>query len=1247
MAQSDPSPLLDSDIQLLRCWNGTVPQPEPRCVHDLVQEQTRGYPDSLAVCSWDGELTYHELDSLSSQLAHRLVDIGTTAEQIVPLCFEKSQWAVVSMIAVLKAGAAFTFIDPSHPMDRMQSIIQDTDATLLLASPSVISLFASKPKPFKNIIEVTTTLVESVDISQCPPLPMVRPNDAAVVLFTSGSTGRPKGIVQEHSTAAFCAQTCARVYDIHPGCRVLQWAAYCFDMSVIDMLMTLVGGGCVCIPSEEMRLNSLAGTMRQMKVGCSVMTPSVAQIIKSAVLPDLRTLVLGGEAVSRDHLEGWSSNVRIINGYGPGEASICVAGDASIDCPSMIGKAISSVVWITDESSHKQLAPVGTIGEILIEGPLLARGYLNDPTKTALSFIEDPPWLFQFRKRSEKPIRLYKTGDLGRYNKDGLIEYMGRKDYQIKLRGQRIEPGDIEYHINKFWPTHEAIVVDAITRHGASGTCNLAAFVGYEGAKNMDQEVGTLTTVDGVRKEKLSSLLDDLHERLLSVLPTYMIPTYVIPLRFLPLTTSGKLDRKLLRSIGSRLRVEQLLVLGGSSQSYSEHGCDRTLEPMETRIAELWLKVLPTERLSISPNDSFFKLGGDSIHAMQLVAAAKAVNINLTTRMIFQHPTLTDLSSVALRATTVNGTAVHSTNGCALRPRKLGTLVGGMYCPEFDLDTAEIEDIEELPDLQSFMVVSGLLKTHGYINYFSFDLTGPLDTSRLAASCRMLVERHAILRTVFALYQAQVYQVVKKRYDPGFVYYSSHESTEALLASFCHLDQCCESRLGDNIVKILLVERGADKHTLFMRISHAQFDGVSLGILYRDLQMLYTKGVLDPAPRYIDWARASKRASSTEAEQYWRALLIGASMTNLFHYSRVPYRYVIDSRISTFVSFASVKEHGITIATLIKAAWAVVLAELSSNTDIVFGNAVSGRNLSVSGVDQVVGDCHNSVLVRARLDKAPTVLSLLNQIQDQLVAAIPYESIGYRKVIEKCTDWPRWTRFSTSVNHQNYTNAGQQYFRLGQAECRVSYNDLESDRRDIQIYSYPPNDDGLIQLEMKYSEKALATDTVRKILQRFGETLQRLSDNVNAPLSLLSSPIGRTTPLDIATVPHELACSKTELYPLPRLRTFQFAFSDPSAIVDKVWQSFGHLCEIDEVPGSRKLRDDEPFYHLRGDLVYATQFSAWYWQEGIDFSMEALLENPTRESQKALLSSTLLSKPRKDQTMYRKEVNGAAETTPL
>ncbi|KAL8748565.1 MAG: hypothetical protein Q9184_007213, partial [Pyrenodesmia sp. 2 TL-2023] len=632
MAHVVPGSISARDLLKLKEWNGEVPHPTPRCVHDLVGEQRRRLPSALAVESWDGALTYQSLDELSSRLAHHLRSLEATMETFVPLCFEKSMWAVVSMMAVLKAGAAFTFIEPSHPHDRIQCMLQATNAGILLTSGGVSPIFTKQNLSLKHIVEVTATLIDTIDMPAHVLLPKVEPNNAAVILFTSGSTGKPKGIVQEHGTAAFSAQTCAKTFGIGPGSRVLQWAAYCFDMSVIDMLMTLVGGGCICIPSEDARMNRLEVAMREMRVDCAAMTPSTAQILKSAVLPDLRTLVLGGEAVSREHLVGWPQQIRTINGYGPGEASVCVAGDALADCPGKIGKAVGSVVWIVDESSYHRLAPIGTIDELLIEGPLLARGYLNDPVKTAASFIEDPAWLEHFERRSGNATRLYATGDLGRYHADGSIEFMGRKDSQIKLRGQRIEPGDIEYHISQSLPGGAAVAVDLVAPGGGSAASQLAVFVGLDGARVSGRGSESIMAINLAEKEELILHRQGLQKKLSSVLPAYMIPSYVIPIKYLPLTASGKLDRKLLRQVGSGLPIEQLSSLSEAHESRRENlGDEQEFSEMQSSIAALWLQVLPKHPLEIRPNDHFFKLGGDSINAMQLVQAASKSNIRLTT----------------------------------------------------------------------------------------------------------------------------------------------------------------------------------------------------------------------------------------------------------------------------------------------------------------------------------------------------------------------------------------------------------------------------------------------------------------------------------------------------------------------------------------------------------------------------------------------------------------------------------------
>ena len=610
----------------------------------MIALRTTLQPDTVAIDSWDGQFTYQELDELSSRLAQPLNSLGIGLEEIVSLCFEKSKWAVVSMLAVMKAGAAFTFLEPSHPVDRILSILQDIQAKVLLTSPSVSCMFTTASVTVSHIVEVTKTSIDGIEFASCPNLPLVQPHNVAVILFTSGSTGKPKGIVQDQIRAAFSAQTCARAFGIRPTSRVLQWAAYCFDMSVIDILMGLAGGACVCIPSEEMRLNSLANAMREMSVSCAALTLSVARVLKSAYLPDLRTLIFGGEAVSREHLEGWQQHIRILNGYGPGEASVCIAGEAKSDCPGKIGTAIGSVSWIVQDEDYRILTPIGVVGELLIEGPLLARGYLNDPAKTAAGFVEDPPWLLHFRGKTEKATRIYRTGDLARYNYDGSIDFIGRRDNQLKLRGQRIEPGDIEANLRLCLPFRASVAVDLIVPTGTSMTPQLAAFVGLDTEEDDLNDDGPLTAVNINQRERVLPHLLGLKQRLSNSLPAYMIPAYAILLKRLPLTVSGKLDRKFLKNMGSCLSPHELLSLNTSPHLGENRNGGDELNAMQAKIAELWSNILGIHHRSLSPHENFFILGGDSVKAMQLVAAADTAGIRLTTAKIFQSPTLTGLS---------------------------------------------------------------------------------------------------------------------------------------------------------------------------------------------------------------------------------------------------------------------------------------------------------------------------------------------------------------------------------------------------------------------------------------------------------------------------------------------------------------------------------------------------------------------------------------------------------------------------
>ena len=453
------------DKEEISAWNAARPmnQDKETCVHHVIALQSRLRP---AVCSWDGDLTYEQLEKLSSRLAYHLLCLGITVETMVPVCFEKRLWTIVAVMAVMKAGGCFVSLDPSHPRQRLQNIIQQTQAPVVLTS-------RRQNWQIPGAMEVCE---ESLAKLPQPPREEwvnedLQPGAAVYCLFTSGSTGLPKGVVIEHG--AFCAASSARrdLLRLNSESRVLQFSSYSFDVSVEDILSTLMAGGCICIPSEEERLNDLSRTMRTMGVNFANLTPSVASLLRPEEVPDLKVLALGGEPMTEQHVLTWSDRVHLINFYGPTECSVTVFVNDFVTPldPTNIGRSVGCTGWIVQAENHNTLAPIGSVGELLIEGPVLARGYLHDVVKTKSAFIENPQWA-QIAKR------LYKTGDIVRYNSDGTMTYIGRKeDTQVKIRGQRVELGEIEHHLRTSIPDARTVAVDVLERQQQTRT--LAAFV--------------------------------------------------------------------------------------------------------------------------------------------------------------------------------------------------------------------------------------------------------------------------------------------------------------------------------------------------------------------------------------------------------------------------------------------------------------------------------------------------------------------------------------------------------------------------------------------------------------------------------------------------------------------------------------------------------------------------------------------------------------------------------------------------
>ena len=540
-----------SDLRQIERWN----QKKEKAIHSPmvdIERQISNRAQFTAVSAWDGTLSYSELDTQSSRLAEYLIaEYGVGPESIIPLCHEKSFWQIVAIVAIMKAGAAFTLLDPTYPVKRLEKLIELTDAKVVLVSSSCRKLFEDSSSEFLVFeetlfrstvvpVRLCTALVSKVSFRQ-PSL-----DSPMYVVFTSGSTGTPKGVIITFGSYYAGARDHIPIYDLGPESRVLNLASPAFDLCIQEIVSTLMAGGCVCVPSEDDRFGNVASVIRSMRVNLVSLTPSFARQLSPSDVPSLRRMAFVGEALPKDQRDVWSENVWLLNSYGPSECSVIAAINQRVTPttnPTNIGHIITGMGWIVHPDNDQQLMPIGATGELLIEGDLLGRGYLKDREKTDISFVEN---LNMPKISANKSLRrrYYKTGDLVRYDAaDGSLIFEGRKDLQVKIRGQRVEVGEIEHHLGNLFSRASGAAVELL-KHTTG--VELVAFIFCDGiwdtvpVQRRGQLVSRLTEskIDTTAEIKLV---------LAKSLPRHMIPTRFRLVANRPLQPAGKLDRKKLR----------------------------------------------------------------------------------------------------------------------------------------------------------------------------------------------------------------------------------------------------------------------------------------------------------------------------------------------------------------------------------------------------------------------------------------------------------------------------------------------------------------------------------------------------------------------------------------------------------------------------------------------------------------------------------------------------------------------------
>lgn len=799
-------------------WNARVPEAIQVCVHDLIAERTRKQPNAPAVCAWDGNLTYSELDGLSTQLAYRLVEHGVCQDVIVPLCFEKSKWMPVAMLGVMKAGGASVAIDVTQPDERLQLVVQQVQ-------PSIILCSATKQELAARFDVSTVIMVDGAQLTHLPVahhqgLPKVEPSSKLCIVFTSGSTGTPKGAILTHSnfSSAITYQQEALGFDSQALIRVFDFASYAFDAAWSNFVHSASSGACLCIPSESARKDDIAGAMKRIAVTYADLTPSTARLLDPATLPSLRTLILAGEAMRPQDMAVWCSKLTLKNTYGPAECSITATGRDIVnpqDHVGNIGCGLGFASWVVEPTGGNCLVPVGAIGELWLEGPLVGQGYLGDPCNTEASFVEDPIWLFHGGPGHRgRRGRLYKTGDLVRYNtdngSDGTLIFIGRKDdAQVKIRGQRVELGEVEHYVRQTFPGASDAVAEIVEPAADKQTPLLVAFVWCAGTgENDDCDAATAEVL--VAPSKPFRLLAVASEtRLGEVLPSCMVPAIFLPMRYIPTTATGKTNRRCLREQAASLPRRYLM-------SYS-HVRTHEREPsteMEYALQQLWAQVLNIEPAEIGADDSFFMLGGDSISAMQLSAKCRAAGFHVTVFQIFDRKTLARL---ALSATRTNNVGIDTEEP---------------FNVPFALSPMQQMFFETQPHRHNYFSQSFLLRVARVV--LSTDVIRAVES---------IVSRHSMLRARFTRAVDGIWtQVIPAGVDGCYRFReyevtSLQEATHIMNASQTSLDIQKGPLFAAN-----LINTHDDGQHLFLVAHHLVIDLVSWRILLEDLEELLTTG---------------------------------------------------------------------------------------------------------------------------------------------------------------------------------------------------------------------------------------------------------------------------------------------------------------------------------------------------------------------------------------------------------------------
>ncbi len=982
---------------------------------------------------------------------------------------DRSEMMIAGMLGILKSGAAYVPIDPSYPEERISYMIGNSKCGVVLTEYKYIQCACLKHNPELRIVDIAA----AKKTGRPDPRSVISGSSLAYVMYTSGSTGKPKGVMIEHRNVVSFSLNLPHVYGFSSSDTMLGLTTFTFDISVLELICSLLNGLRVVVASEEESRDPelILDIIRKTSVTVMQATPSRMKLLVTALnrelLGGIRVLLVGGEGLPEglcDDLKKYAIK-DIFNVYGPTETTIWSTSQR-LDggSRSVIGKPLinEGVIILAEDNS---LMPLGCIGEICIYGDGVGRGYLNMPDLTSEKFVDDPGISGRIFTEPDMPKkRFYRTGDLGRRLPDGSIEFLGRKDHQIKVRGFRVELGEIEYALMR-QPGIRGAVVDVRRLKGANKENELVAYIEVKGNTN---------------PELTASFLKDY---LRQSLPDYMIPSFFIPVDSMPLMSNGKINRKALPDPDAAVTI-------GTGGAYKASGSG-----LEKKLVNVWESVLGRHEIGVY--DNFFDLGGDSIKAVQIISRLGSEGLKLKVTDIFRYPTVAELSQ------RVNSDAGPDPGCISVNMDRLSPVPPGIedFLLGSGIDRSGLKDIYPLSPLQEGMLYHKIYedKSAAYLEQISFTINGGLDIGKFRQSWNELFMRHDVFRTVF-VYKGtpEPLQIVLKERMADFRFedLSSYKGNEQESYIKQQKQMILENGFDlskDVLMKVTVLKLGDETFKLLWSYHHIVMDGWCLGIVLGELFETYkalSEGVsrqFSEAGQYGTYIRWLGSFDTKAALAYWRNYLDGYERAAALHDAHaaegnvfVPsvYNFSIDEEKSRKLSQLAAANQ-VTLNIILQNIWALVLGKYSRSDDVVFGVTVSGRPADIPGVERIAGLFINTVPVRVRIDGADSFDGLIRKTQTEALLSGPFHYLALSDI--QALSALKNRLFDHLIIFENYPLSDQLHQLHEKMQVGFSISDIEvyeQTNYDLAVLIHPEKE---IDFEFRYNSRAYGRVQIERI----------------------------------------------------------------------------------------------------------------------------------------------------------------------